>query len=198
MKQKPILFNNTMVRRILSGDKTETRRVMKPGTLNVLNSSYHREHPEVPEKQLIEKLRAPPCDPGDVLWVRETWSMTPDGLEYLFLADADGNAVKDRRGNWHVPKWRPSIHMPYEAARIFLRVEAVRAERLQEIDAEGIRREGLTTGAAFAGDLEIGRQEFALIWNGTVKRPELTAKGWDADPWVWVIRFERCERPEGA
>lgn len=92
--------------------------------------------------------------------------------------------------------WRPSIHMPKEAARIFLRVTDVRVERLQDINTGGIRNEGLTSMAVHAGDMEIAQAEFALLWDTTVKESELEDYGWAANPWVWVIEFERLEVSE--
>lgn len=193
---KPILFNTEMVQKILAGTKTVTRRVVAQAHLRVLESDYRKEHPEVPEKQLIEKLCKPPFEAGEVLYVRETWATTTNGQDYLYRADADGDAVKDRSGNWHVPKWRPSLHMPRVAARIYLRVTSVHVERLQEIGAEGFFAEGMASGAAFCGDTEIAVQEFATLWNSTIKPTNLGLHGWACNPWVWVIEFERCERPE--
>lgn len=89
--------------------------------------------------------------------------------------------------------WKPSIHMPKEAARIFLRVTDVRVEQLQEITADGIRNEGLTSMAVHAGDMEIAQSEFALLWDTAVKKSDLDSYGWEANPWVWVIEFERLE-----
>lgn len=80
-------------------------------------------------------------------------------------------------------KWHPSIHMPREAARIFLRVTDVRVERLQEIDDNGIASEGLAIG-----------DPFDELWDRTIKKADRALYGWEADPWVWVIKFERCER----
>lgn len=104
--------------------------------------------------------------------------------------------------------WRPSIHMPKEAARIFLKVTDVHVERLQEITAEGALDEGTnvefpepkTSYISLAYTkmrLEpAARRSFANLWNSTIKPADLPVCGWQADPWVWVIRFERCERPE--
>ena len=91
--------------------------------------------------------------------------------------------------------WKPSIHMPKEAARLFRKVTNVRVERLQDIDSEGIRAEGLNTLAVHAGDMEISQREFARLWDSTIKPADLALYGWDANPWVWVIEYEWCEKP---
>lgn len=91
--------------------------------------------------------------------------------------------------------WRPSIHMPKEAARLFLRVKHVSVERLQDIDIEGIRAEGINTLAAHAGDIDIAIQEFAALWDSTIKKDDLFLYAWKSNPWVWVIEFERCDKP---
>lgn len=87
--------------------------------------------------------------------------------------------------------------MPKEAARIWLRVTDVRVERLQEINAEGIRNEGISSMAVHVGDMEIALKEWKNLWNSTVKKSDINCYGWDANPWVWIIEFERCEKPKG-
>lgn len=92
--------------------------------------------------------------------------------------------------------WRPSIHMPKEAARIFLRVTHVRLERLQAITADECPMEGVPLFAGLVGEMETYYKEaFAKLWDSTVKQADLDTYGWEANPWVWVIRFERCEKP---
>lgn len=95
--------------------------------------------------------------------------------------------------------WRPSIHMPREAARIWLKVTDVRVERLQEITPEQIIKEG-TTGFD-AEHLEVLGEHydipFATLWDSTIKKSDLDLYGWAANPWVWVIEFEPCEKPDG-
>ena len=185
----PILFNTDMVRAILDGRKTVTRRLVKHDVDAILNSPYHKEHPEVEDKQIISKLCMPPYQPGDILYVRETWCENPNYKEYYFKTRPYG-----------IPpyglKWKPSIHMPKEAARIWLKVKDVRVERLQDITVDEIRNEGLTSMAVHAGDMEIALSEWKNLWNSTIKKSDLDLYGWDASPWVWVIEFERCEKPE--
>lgn len=177
-----------MVRAILDGRKTVTRRLIKHDVDAILNSPYHKEHPEVEDKQIISKLCMPPYQPGDILYVRETWREHSPGFPNLFIYKANYKVCK--------VKWHPSIHMPKEAARIWLKVKDVHVERLQEIDDKGAYDEG-------AGEKDVIYQiggrvcDFAKIWNSTIKKSDLDRYGWDANPLVWVIEFERCEKPEG-
>lgn len=203
-KCKPILFNTEMVRAILDGRKTETRRVIKPTCLG---------------GEILSETS--PYRSDDYLYVRETWAH-PSEIEikngadpnmYLYAADPLRPAA------WG--KWHPSIHMPKEAARIFLRVTDVRVERLQEITEEGAKAEGIPTeypmnpvycprckGIRLVGtyhpgslgfvDLECSDcvseiVRFKNLWNSTVKSADRDKYGWDANPWVWVISFERAE-----
>lgn len=217
---KPILFNTDMVRAILDGRKRVTRRVVKPQHLRVLDSPYHKEHPEMPDKTLIEKLCEPPCGPGDILYVRETWN-----YGYVETSDAeDSHEAWFEEGDWRKRgedsfidcisrffyradendfsdigmTWRPSIHMPREAACIVLRVTNVRAERLQDMTLQDSLDEGV--GLSLAGSATGNKAEamlpFILTWNSTVKPADRDRFGWDANPWVWVIEFERCEKPK--
>lgn len=159
MKVRPILFNTDMVQAILAGRKTVTRRVAK---------------------------NTPPCRPGDILYVRETWSeiKNTDGSHKKYAYKATDTYPF---GEKYIVKflWHPSIHMPKVAARIWLRVTNVRIERLQDIDDDGVVAEGLQIGAPFEE-----------LWDSTIKKADLDIYGWDANPWVWVIEFERCEKPE--
>lgn len=197
MAIKPILFNTEMVRAILDGRKACTRRICKDANectvpdmefYNADRRTYavhnfaDKEHTE----QLSIAERTCPICPGDILYVRETWKKAPNG--YYYYEDWQKGDIAD------VTKWKPSIHMPKEAARIWLKVIDVRVERLQEItevqaQAEGCNS-GLLTGACTA------RGQFEDLWNSTVKKSDLDRYGWDASPWVWVIEFERCEKPK--
>ena len=195
---KPILFNTEMVRAILDGRKTQTRRVVK--SLDGL--SFYRAEPSEDAYEALGKwdffygwleggvmfdacasVKAP-YSIGDILWVRETWNHVKFGLgdwHYEYRADYDDTS-KWRNGSF--AQWRPSIHMPRDAARIFLRVNDVRVERLQDIDDDGVVAEGLEIGA-----------EFDELWNRTLSKSDRAMFGWDANPWVWVIDFERCNKP---
>ena len=176
---KPILFKTEMVRAILAGRKTVTRRICKSDK--------------------------PPCKAGDVLWVRETWDFLPcvtcgerrdcpenhpgrmetaDGLTdgcFLYRA-TDGD--RPIFGTGHL--WRPSMHMPKAAARIFLKVTSVRYQNIQDITDEEAKAEGL-------GD----RREFVNLWITMTPKDRVARDGWAANPDVWVIRFEVCEKPKG-
>lgn len=185
MKIRPILFNTEMVRAILEGRKTCTRRVLKQ-PFEVHPNGY------ITKPRGNERLcpYIPPYQPGDILYVRETWCKGSYGNEkekYYYKAD-DNNFFCT---------WHPSIHMPKEAARIFLKVTNVRVERLQEIDIDGIRNEGLPSISVYAGDMDIALEEWKILWNSTIKKSDLDTYGWEANPYVWVIEFERCEKPEG-
>lgn len=192
---KPILFNTEMVRAILDGRKTVTRRVVKPQHLRVLDSPYHKEHPEVPDKVLIEKLRKPPYEPGCYLYVRETWAKQ----QGLYWHKAGLKLDDNGRAYGCVPpeKWHPSIHMPKEAARIFLRVTGVRVERLQDITVNGLQNEGLLPHGwlsqyAIVSGTEIF-EKFRCLWDSTIPPKDRDKYDWAANPWVFVIEFERVE-----
>lgn len=204
MPIKPILFNTEMVRAILDERKSCTRRLVKHDVEAVLNSQYHKEHPEVEDKQIISKLCNPPYQPGDILYVRETWCALPVNEaghirgHYVYYYKADGDL---RPEGWR-GKWHPSIHMPKEAARIWLKVTDVRVERLHEISEDGAKAEGTIDNRGFIHSpdneydrIHTAREHFIEIWNSTIKKSDLDRYGWDANPWVWVIEFERCEKP---
>lgn len=195
---KPILFNTEMVRAILDGRKSCTRRLLK-GPFTVHPNGY------ITKPRGNENLcpYEPPYQPGDILYVRETvWQkigyyLDVDGEtkpswynEFRYVASDE----KPETG-WNY-SWvkRPSIHMPKDAARIWLKVMDVRVERLQDITADGIRNEGLSSAAVHCGDVEIALKEWENLWNSTIKKSDLDRYGWDANPWVWVIEFERCEK----
>ena len=207
MKEKPILFNTEMVRAILDGRKTQTRRIMKPQPPEGENVEYN----EYYNMLLIHNIpaRHGPFEVGDILWVRETWGdyreFTEDGESgffYLYKADyPDGTRAvplpetekTDYAESWYLPRWRPSIHMPREAARIFLRAKAVRAERLQKISGSDCVAEGCDAEMLSEVGEEFTRGVFHGIWDSTIKKADLPIYGWDANPWVWVVEFERIK-----
>ena len=217
MAIKPILFSTEMVRAILDGRKTCTRRICKDANeytvpdmdfYNADRRTYavHNFADNEQMEQLSTAERTCPICPGDILYVRETvWQkigyyLDIDGEtkpswynEFKYVASDE----KPETG-WNY-SWakRPSIHMPKEAARIWLKVTDVRVERLQEITADSIRNEGLSSLAVHCGDIEIALKEWENFWNSTIKKSDLDRYGWDANPYVWVIEFERCEKPKG-
>ena len=190
---KPILFNIEMVRAIMEGRKTVTRRVVKPqppATSVVRKRSCAWEWSFWADCDMGH-LMQPPCQPGDILWVRETWAKDPFGDGYIYPTEVGGAGQK----------WHPSIHMPKEAARLFLRVTDVRVERLQDIDDDGAK----AGGANYQDGKNVGWEEkmrrtaidrFAEIWDNTIKPADLHLYGWEANPWVWVIEFERISKDE--
>ena len=197
MAIKPILFNAEMVRAILDGRQDATRRIVKGFIPDDAVWGYTAFTP----KGYIscrgtfadgygEKFFKLPCEPDDILYVRETWKKAPNG--YYYYEDWQRNDIAD------VTKWKPSIHMPKEAARIWLKVTNVRVERLREISAESALAEGANKYIHTNGELDENMTitSFIGIWNSTIKKSDLDRYGWDANPWVWVIEFERCEKPE--
>ena len=212
MTERPILFSGPMVRAILDGRKTQTRRVCKlqPQVVDVEPRHkphtwgfWHDDHDKMRNGLVV---RCPYGQPGDRLWVRETWGVGTrphhidgwtDGIEYradepycddveplpLYTPKAPAGFYEgyDKRG------WRPSIHMPRWACRLLLDVKAVRVERLQDISRSDCYAEGLIAdNQPMRYNGEPAQERFAALWDG------LNAKrghGWDTNPWVWVIEF---------
>lgn len=244
MAIKPILFNTEMVLAILDGRKSCTRRICKDANeytvpdmefynADMRTYAVHNFADKEQMEQLSTADRTCPICPGDILYVREsvfqgvgryldvsgeTVCVLTNDFEYY----ADGLHEKDHWKDKHEHTWmhrRPSIHMPKEAARIWLKVTDVRVERLQDIDEDGVWNEGfrftppcLTRVSADGHtcdldgpctshikycDMTMGELFGKELWNSTVKKSDLDRYGWDANPWVWVIEFERCEKPEG-
>lgn len=201
MAIKPILFNTEMVRAILDGQKSCTRRVVKaqPDEKHtfplgfVMGSMYAKDLGcfgfGTNENGGSIQFAKPPYQLGDILYARESYSE----LSFGYVYKADGENI-DHLGN--VIKWHPSIHMPKEAARIWLKVTDVRVERLQNITSEQICREGVEVEYPHVLNGEEKRYAFSTLWNSTIKKSDLDRYGWGANPFVWVIEFERCEKPE--
>ena len=217
---KPILFNTEMVRAILEGRKTATRRVIKPqpsGPLYQMPDSMC--WPGCFANAEEEKVYRPPYQPGDILWVRETWceyiaGHIIAGVRYAYKADATPNSEETRKELGY--KWRPSIHMPREAARLFLRVTGVRVERLQDITEEECEAEGIAGWTkdgklykyahaneendfpclAWSDCPHTPKSAMQIVWDRTIKPVEIPLCGWEANPWVWVIEFERIRSEE--
>ena len=214
---KPILFNTDMVRAFLEGRKTCTRRVIKPKyrdgeygfqVITRMDGSYVRVE-IVDEYENEVRFLNEPYHPGDILYVRETWQRTTNGM-YIYRADINNRGSSAYYNEYGKTDggWRPSIHMPKKAARIFLRVTDVRVERLQDITDEQATAEGMRgfflgmgeSGYAVRADSKtfydgpIGA--FASLWNSTIKTNDRDTYGWYANPWVWVIEFERISKAE--
>lgn len=207
---KPILFNKPMVQALLEHRKTTTRRIIKPKDSQILR---------------------PPYSPEDILWVRETWTQTPDGT-YWYKADnlcngclENGTCIPkgvqkhktcklcDYEAGYENIKWHPSIHMRKEAARIFLRVKAVRVERLTQITEQEAINEGVflyspdfipsyhydKSLCQLPGDGWNNARDCFLygVWDKTlIQKKDIERFGWKQNPWVWVITFAQCERPD--
>ncbi len=209
---KPILFNTEMVRAILDDRKTVTRRVLKPhNTRKAKRCEYLQgeglwfddEINEFDKDTHIKDYSISSCwigteiyiqkyasyRPGDILYVRETWCQ-PATHTFWYKADSSIQNVL----------WRPSVSMPREAARIFLRVTDVRVERLQDISDKDLLREGEVPYICADGtfDRKNTKTSFLGMWDATLKPKDRDLYGWAANPWVWVIEFERCEKPEDA
>lgn len=211
MRIRPILFNTDMVRAILDGRKTTTRRALK--------------YPfEVHPNGFITKPRGhdrlcpyePPYQQGDILYVRETWSKKrsskcvgnkTEKCPYGSCENAPGPCLY----NEYIYKatdnlessditWHPSIHMPKEAARIWLRVKDVRAERLSNMKLDDFLSEGVSIRPEAFNDPDNAYMQarigFFNIWDSTIPKGQQDLYSWAVDPWVWVIEFERCEKPE--
>ena len=234
MAIKPILFNTEMVLAILEGRKSCTRRIVKPQQIiGMLPDKCKNGEPEefLKEKKLMFK---PYCDmtdielintaykapyqPGDILYVRETWERFDcwncEGDERGNCSKEPQKSVLDKTCGCYMyratneisgdARWHPSIHMPKEAARIWLKVTDVRVERLQDVTEDGAKAEGAIDNRGFIHSPEneydrihTAREHFIEIWSSTIKKSDLDRYGWDANPWVWVIEFERCEKPKG-
>ncbi|MBO3333458.1 hypothetical protein [Clostridium perfringens] len=189
---KPILFNTAMVRAILAGEKTCTRRIVK-FPRDIMKKSF---------KEVIDYIK-PPYKVGDILYVRETWNINPSwefDKNYINLPSKESKYIYKATNDFN-GGWKPSIHMPKEAARIFLKVTSVRAERLKDITDEGCYQEGIS-GTSFYDEAEhiqiagiglndsLERTAFSLLWNSTVREEKYS---WEGNPWVWVIGFKRIE-----
>lgn len=207
MKQRPILFSTEMVRAILAGRKTQTRRVVQPQpdedglARHLVNRAW--------EDTSGNQYKCPYGKPGDVLWVRETclWVMLDDAHDLLegsrdrnqwvYKTDVGEDWIEYAKEKYGY-KWKPSIRMPKDAARIWLRITNVRVERLQDITeqdaiAEGIQRTDAVNEWYFkAGVYNTDSQliAFERLWQS------INGSGsWNANTWVWVVEFERIEKP---
>lgn len=206
-KAKPILFNVDMVRAILNGEKTVTRRIVKNNpeecTSKVVNGVCKICDDKggfyLPDDYV--KVRSP-YQVGGILYVRETWYYetfyedTDDITDLPFGNCSWRYVYKADRPDYPVipDHWHPSIHMPKEAARIFLQVTDVRVERLQDITPEQIDAEGCKEYAYSAKTGELLPSKpiwFKMIWDSTIKKSDIAKYGWAANPYVWVIEFER-------
>lgn len=210
-----------MVKAILNGTKTQTRRLIKPQPPYALKMMTEGQHagewhlysdspmmnPSIDSPWGARYL--PPYQPGDILWVRETWKQATTGtagpgLIDLILYRAD--EPQDTTGMMVEDRWHPAIHMRWTDARLFLQVKDVRAEQLRDISEAAAMAEGFVpdplendkTTVNFMCSVDClqgsARGKFALLWNQTIKKSDSQRYGWYANPWVWVIEFERMEK----
>lgn len=201
MKERPILMNGAMVRAVLDGSKTQTRRLMKPQPQMVTDK--HIEPWQGDPAALLSLLaesgrKCPYGQPGNRIWVRETFCLDDNGHEEWPIFRADGAELPQRQPTRKPACWTPSIHMPRAASRILLEVVSVRVERLQDISDADIVAEGI--------DMEVlaeSQDRYDIVCKGTdasgraTERSawrdlwESTGGDWEANPWCWAITFKR-------
>ncbi len=228
MKERPILFSGAMVRALLAGTKTQTRRVMKPQPTGFVGGPgvQLRNGSPAPLVPIDEdagpygrEIRCPYGQPGDRLWVRESWAEVPrhepqtdedlpyreDGRIVVYAADPHWEGSRqflcaDGVLRWARPeRWRPSIHMPRWASRITLQIASVRVERLQEISIEDAKAEGAwgpddsivqKVADYFGTDIFSANPRKAFqMLWESINGPD----SWAANPWVWAVEFKRLE-----
>lgn len=188
-KERPILFSGPMVRAILDGHKTQTRRVIKMRNGQLMGEGelssdgrtvmdFSRSFP------YWEALPCPYGKPGDLLWVRETYSHSWHHAQprFVYRATDDDNEQLTRHPDFD--GWKSSIYMPRRASRLTLRITDVRVERVQDISDYDCHCEGI---ALTSDDGENYREDFAVLWDAM---HEKRGHGWAVNPWVWVIDFE--------
>lgn len=192
MTEKPILFSTDMVKAILDGQKTQTRRLVKPqppprldGDAGMYKYRNGWRYGDV-EYENNNFVELPPYQPDDLLWVRETWAKSSDCGHYNHIHKNRRYLYKatDHCAN----KWKPSIHMPRRAARIFLNVVDTRLEKLQDISRWDIDAEG----CPFRCESDEGIPDKQLAWFVDLWESLYSKRGygWDSNPWVWVIEFK--------
>ncbi|MEL5403214.1 hypothetical protein PTQ96_11025 [Serratia ureilytica] len=212
MKERPVIFNGEMVRAILDGRKTQTRRVMKPQPepcyrgghwwpSNMFKTMLHIEEQMQNGAGGWGGLAGDACPFGAVggrLWVRETFmDLTGTGIEattgkfegFAYRADTPAGSYGDEVRKEYGLKWTPSLHMPRKACRILLEITAVRVERLNDISEEDAKAEGVAPSQHIITPPEaLYRVGFLKLWQSIYGE-----ESWGANPWVWVIEFRRLE-----
>lgn len=248
MRIRPIIFNTEMVEAILDGRKTVTRRVIKyqpvmydfdngkgkiPAFTTGLQRGYIAVGAHIMASDRGAYFKERPFLKGDILYVRETWKFLDCAKNCGYVCDTLNPTRRNGTMGCYfykagAPKttfppqddrWKPSIHMPKEAARIWLKVTDVRVERLQDLDSDDAIREGinyedvvpcvpslpdnpeydtdqLIEESQYEQERELLANSFGKLWDSTIKKKDLPVYGWDANPYIWVIVFERCGKPE--
>ncbi len=208
IKERPILFSAPMVRAILEGRKTVTRRVCKPQPSANAHTTCASGNPMGAWWETGKDInRCPHGQPGDRLWVRETWYcdhfevmrgpyLKPDDLD-IREALEDGTLVYGADGlapyEQEQPTWKPSIHMPRWASRILLEITAVRVERLQDITEAQALAEGIALHPGGGHHVEDGKHHWASPIDSFAGLWSSVGGDWDANPWVWVVEFKRVK-----
>lgn len=219
MRIRPILFNTEMVQAVLDDKKTTTRRIAKCiypySEYDDFTTIIKGEFTGPVSEENIIKLKSP-YQIGDILYVRETWSMrrsnacigsTTGRCPYDSCETASDPCFEDEyiykatdSLDSSIEKWHPSIHMPKSAARIFLEVTDIRIERLQNMSLDDFLDEGISIRYEAFNDPENAYMEakkiFMSIWDSTICKKDIGKYGWDANPYVWVISFEQTSRPD--
>ena len=221
MKERPIIFSAPMVRAILAGTKTQTRRVVKGAPHDWAPVQPQAYSPTVIDRRGDEQpgpaaygagnadgecwIRCPYGQPGTTLWVREAWARDDEDGCLMYRADVGREMYADAWEQGRIEgvpryRWRPSIHMPRWASRITLEITSVRVERLQDISEADAAAEGVTPKwePGFSGRLmealggfsfRPAASAYAELWES------LHGPGaWDANPWVWVVEFQRINQ----
>ena len=201
---KPILLNTPMTKATLDNRKTQTRRLNGLSKINEDPNRWNFDSLSIDGDDLIAwfenkityeqvGIKSPYGAPGTILWVRETFYYVdgyPNKELYGYKADHDEEFIKNAH---KVGIFTPSIHMPREAARLFLKVKSIRVERSQDITEKDALLEGLKNGwePRMNGGYITAMSNFKDLWNSTIKKSDIDTYGWNANPFVWVIEFER-------
>lgn len=222
---RPILFNTQMVQAILDKRKTVTRRFVSKEIVDRLAIACDWmiiAYIDQATGDFIEPLKLCKYQKGDILWVRETWQyafrlddsdMPIEGTERYYYAAGPDDCIPSFT-HWLDPNtgdhkdrmpWKPSIHMPKQAARIFLKVTNVRIKRLHSMAINDFLNEGIEIRETSFNDPENAfmkaRNQFIELWDSTLPpnkdKFKSSVGAWSNNPWVWVIEFEPCEKPEG-
>lgn len=192
---RPFLFNTSMVRAILEGRKTVTRKLVKcnlPECDCIIHTRNSKSYVNIHGTHIMERIEVP-YSVGDILYVRETFCSKYDGEMYFYLADRFSNREHQKLIDYSDVRWKSSVQMPKEAARIFLRVTGIRIECIDEIDGEEAVKEGFFDKYYCDGRYSLEPvKQFIDYWDWEYLKHDSDRRyhGYYANPWVWVIDFE--------
>lgn len=219
---RSIIFDTPMVRALLDGRKTVARKLIRPQPKMRLSYccgghgagkwdypsprvyEYWGDEWRIPDDVILteedkDRLWTPPCHTGDILYVKETWCRHGNPaagrpMHYDYRADREDPMYDD---SGFFATWSSSVHMPKDAARLFLKVTNVNVDRLQKMSAQDSLDEGIKLSLdGILRQNESPLMPFARYWDSRIKAEEKDLYGWSANPFVWIISFERCERPK--